>query len=62
VRRVPERHSEILEYLESQGVLPGVRLTILDKAPFDGPITVQLETRSLSLGFQLAGLIIVDPQ
>ena len=61
VRRLPERHSEILEYLESQGVMPGVHLTVLDRAPFDGPMTIRLETQSMSLGAQLAQLIIVDP-
>ena len=61
VRRLPERHSEILEYLESQKILPGARVTVLDQAPFDGPLTIQLETHSVSLGAQLAALVIVDP-
>jgi DtxR family Mn-dependent transcriptional regulator len=61
VRRLPERHSEILKYLESQGVMPGIPLAVLDQAPFDGPMTVRLESQSISLGAHLAGLIVVDP-
>ena len=66
VRRIPERHGEILKYLESEGIMPGVHLTCLKKAPFDGPVTVRLdgspeEERSLPLGCHLAEIIIVDP-
>ena len=62
VRRIPERHGEVLKYLESEGIMPGVHLTCLKKAPFDGPVTVRLEgTRALPLGSHLAEIIIVDP-
>lgn len=61
VRRIPERHSEILEYLDSCGIVPGVHLTVLDQAPFGGPMTIRLKMQPVSLGTQLLKLIIVDP-
>ena len=54
VGRVRDQNPELLRYLEQQGVLPGVELTIIEKAPFDGPISLEIESEVISLGFSIA--------
>jgi len=55
-----------LRYLEELGLRPGVLLRVIDRAPFDGPITVKLEGAQgqpvggrIVLGKDLAGSIFV---
>ena len=47
-------------YLERCHLLPGQTFTVLDKAPFDGPITLQLGDRVVALGQSMEALIFVD--
>ena len=54
VGRVRDQNPELLRYLEQQGVLPGVELTIIEKAPFDGPINLKIDGEVISLGFSIA--------
>ena len=54
VGRVRDQNPELLRYLEQQGVLPGVELTIIEKAPFDGPISLEIDSEVISLGFSSA--------
>ena len=54
VGRVRDQNPELLRYLEQQGVLPGVELTIIEKAPFDGPISLEIDSEIISLGFSIA--------
>ena len=54
VGRVRDQNPELLRYLEQQGVLPGVELTIIEKAPFDGPINLKIDGEFISLGFTIA--------
>jgi DtxR family Mn-dependent transcriptional regulator len=61
VHRIPERHSDVLKYLESQGIMPGVQVAVIEKAPFDGPVTVGLQEKTLPLSLKLAEIIIIDP-
>lgn len=43
IGRVKDQDPELLRYLEKIGVLPGVKIKVVEKAPFNGPITVSLE-------------------
>ena len=54
IGRVRDQDPELLRYLEKTGVIPGVKLTILEKAPFEGPITVLLEDEQKTLGYTIA--------
>lgn len=54
IGRVKDQDPELLRYLEKTGVIPGVKLTILEKAPFEGPITVLLENEEKTLGYSIA--------
>ncbi len=43
IKAVQDEDSELLRYMESLGLQPGVLLTVLSRAPLDGPITVRVE-------------------
>jgi len=62
VARVSERQVDLLEYLASKGMAPGVIVTLIERSPFDGPITVDVDgAEPLALSAQMAGLILIEP-
>ncbi|HSR49590.1 MAG TPA: metal-dependent transcriptional regulator [Acidobacteriota bacterium] len=61
VRRVSDRDSEVLRYLASIGVYPDVRLEVVEKAPFNGPVNIRLDGETHGLSEQLARQIFVSP-
>ena len=54
IGRVKDQESELLRYFEKIGVIPGVQIRIIDKAPFNGPILVKLEDVEKTIGFNIA--------
>jgi DtxR family Mn-dependent transcriptional regulator len=46
VGRVKDQDPELLRYLEKVGLIPGVKIEILEIAPFDGPVRIRLEEKS----------------
>jgi DtxR family Mn-dependent transcriptional regulator len=64
VERVVE-HAEVdaklLRYLWGHGVVPGVHLTLLDKVPGAGTLTVRLRGQEVSLGIGAASKVQVRP-
>lgn len=62
VAQISELKEDVLPYLDKIGIRPGVRLTVKDIAPMDGPITVETDEGPTSLGRELAALVrISDP-
>lgn len=59
VSRVKDQDPEVLRYLEKIGVLPGVKIQIKDKAPFNGPLTILLEETEQAIGYEIANKIFV---
>jgi DtxR family Mn-dependent transcriptional regulator len=59
VRRVSDRDPEVLRYLARMGIRPGVELTVTERAPFDGPLTIRLAGVEQVLGERLAEQIFV---
>ncbi len=57
VVKIEEESEDRLHYFEGLGIVPGVKLTIEEKAPFDGPITVRIRGVSRALGRSLASTI-----
>lgn len=51
--------TDTFAYLERCSLMPGRTFTVLDKAPFDGPITLQLDDRVVALSQAMATLIFV---
>jgi DtxR family Mn-dependent transcriptional regulator len=64
VRQVQDESAERLRYLAELGIRPGAVVRILDRAPFDGPITLWVDapgggsTRAVGVG--LAREVLVD--
>ena len=54
VTRVSDRHTEKLRYLVSLGILPGVRVTVVDRAPFGGPLTIRVGRKRHAIDPELA--------
>jgi DtxR family transcriptional regulator, Mn-dependent transcriptional regulator len=62
LRQVGDENPARLRYLAEQGLTPGTRMTVLDRQPFNGPITVRMgsgETRVV--GQELALLLLCRP-
>ncbi|MDR8391189.1 metal-dependent transcriptional regulator [Aliifodinibius sp. S!AR15-10] len=59
VSRVKDQDPEVLRYLEKIGMLPGVKVEVKDKAPFNGPITILLEDTEQAIGYEIANKIFV---
>jgi DtxR family Mn-dependent transcriptional regulator len=58
--RVSDSDPDMLRYLAERGIVPGVRLTVVDRQPFGGPVTVRVDDREQPLGQQLAGAMRVE--
>jgi len=61
VRRVDESEPERLRYLALLGLVPGVVVTVLDRQPFGGPVTVESAGERHSIGAELAQVVLVAP-
>src|SRR2546423_562858 len=61
VVRVSDEDPEMLRYLAGLSIVPGKRLTVKSRAPFDGPITLTISRQELSIGPALAAQVMVAP-
>jgi len=61
VVRVSDQHVERLRYVAGLGIVPGAPLTVVEVAPFDGPISVRVGERVHALDRRLARRIFVTP-
>ena len=61
VKRVSDADPELLHYLEEMGLMPGASIQIIEKAPFDGPITLHVEAEEKTVGFVVAQKVFVVP-
>lgn len=52
--RVSDSNPEMLAYLSQCGIAVGDDLALVERQPFDGPVTVRIEERSHVLGLTLA--------
>lgn len=57
VAQISELNEDVLPYLDSIGVRPGVRVGVKDVAPMQGPMTIETEDGPTSLGRELASLV-----
>jgi len=60
IRRVSDRNAEMLRYLALRGLVPDAAVEVVEKAPFNGPITVKTGEASHVLGRDLASHIQVE--
>lgn len=61
IRCVPDGDPELLRYLASLGLVPDQAVTMVERAPFDGPVTVAVGDARFAIGRTLAARIEVEP-
>jgi DtxR family Mn-dependent transcriptional regulator len=54
VRQVSDWDREQLSYLTDLGLMPGTAVTVLDRAPFDGPLTLKVADTTVALSRAMA--------
>lgn len=60
VHELAEHNSELMAFLEQNGVLTGVEATIVDVLPFNQTVTLQVQGRTVTLGFATAKYLYVE--
>ncbi|HOC17029.1 MAG TPA: metal-dependent transcriptional regulator [Vicinamibacterales bacterium] len=60
LRRVTATEPERLRYLAEAGLVPGARVCLVDRQPFDGPVTVRVAGAERTLGREMARLLLCD--
>jgi len=60
IRQVSDGDAEVLRYLGARGLLPEAAVEVLEKAPFDGPLTVRTGEGAHILSRRLASQIRVE--
>ncbi len=60
IRRLGDSDPKLLEYLEKSGLTPGVELTVVEKGPFNGPITVLKNDYQKIIGHEVAMNLFVE--
>ncbi|MCC6802472.1 MAG: metal-dependent transcriptional regulator [Anaerolineae bacterium] len=61
ISRVNTHDMDKLEYLGELGLKPGRRFTLISRAPFNGPLQLQLDDHAQMIGHELAGVLRVCP-
>ena len=56
---ISEHDTEFLHYLTSLSLTPGATVKILEKAPYDGTLTIEVNNVTKAIGREAASLIIV---
>jgi DtxR family Mn-dependent transcriptional regulator len=57
ILQVEEDQPERLRYIASIGLRPGVQVTVVDRQPFQGPITIGVEGGTHVIGHELAQVV-----
>jgi DtxR family Mn-dependent transcriptional regulator len=52
-----ENVAELLDYLGKRGVMPGANLTVTEIAPLNGPLTLKLGTKIVSMSREIADYV-----
>jgi DtxR family Mn-dependent transcriptional regulator len=61
LRRVSESQPDRLRYIASVGLTPGAAVTVVERQPFQGPITIQASGRTHVIGHELGQVLLCAP-
>lgn len=61
VARISEHDSAVLRYVDELGLRPGAEVRIAERAPFGGPITIEVDGAVRIVGPSLAAEVLVSP-
>ena len=56
-----ERDPEFLRYLTGLGLTPGAAVTVVERAAYDGTLTVEVDGATKAVGKEAASLVLVKP-
>src|SRR5262245_53796167 len=59
VSQVPDDDAELLRYLGTLGLVPGMTVDLVERAPFGGPVTLRVSGERQSISLELAAAISV---
>jgi DtxR family Mn-dependent transcriptional regulator len=54
--------TDVLKYLQDKNLLPGQEVTLMETAPMQGPLTLQVDGKEVALGLLLAEFVLVKPK
>jgi DtxR family Mn-dependent transcriptional regulator len=57
IRRVPDSDPELLRYLADLGLVPECPVLMVEQAPFDGPVTLEIDGTTHRIGRSVAARI-----
>jgi len=57
ISRANSHDEEVLKYLDTLGLKPGVVFSLLERAPFNGPIQINVNSETHFIGFELAQVL-----
>jgi len=57
---VSDKDPALLRYLAQIGLQPGTEVTVVSRAPFDGPLTIRIGETERVVGLRLAEQVLVD--
>ena len=60
IRQVAGSGADMLRFLETQGLVPGARLEVIEKAPFNGPVKAMLGNEERIIWREIADNIFVE--
>ncbi len=60
ISEVDDEDSELLRYAANLGLFPGESVTVIEVAPYKGPLTLQLKEREVVIGREAAIKILVN--
>ncbi len=61
VAEVSDHDAELLRYLGELGLFPHAKVQVISRAPFEGPVTIKINSHEHALGREVAGHILVQP-
>ena len=53
---------DLVEFLETLGVRPGVSIEVIEKHPFDGPVVLRVDGKDRTIGEKIANQIYVQKE
>lgn len=59
IRRVVEDYS-LMDYLQSKGIEADMDITVIEKEPYEGPVTIRTPKGDISLSYKAAQQIFID--
>ena len=57
ILKITDENQKLLQHLKNLGIGPGIRFEVVEKAPFDGPITVKVQEKDRALSRHIASII-----